>query len=50
MGISEDALRAIPVIAVTTGPEKIAATKAVLRSRLVSSLVTDAEVVAAVLN
>jgi DNA-binding transcriptional regulator LsrR (DeoR family) len=51
MGITEDALRAIPtVIAVTTGPEKIEATRAVLRSGLVSSLVTDTEVAAAVLD
>jgi DNA-binding transcriptional regulator LsrR (DeoR family) len=51
MGISETTLRAIPtVIAVTTGPEKIPATKAVLRSGLVSSLVTDTEVAAAVLD
>ena len=50
MGISEDALRAIPtVIAITTGPEKIHATRAVLCSGLVSSLVTDTEVAAAVL-
>jgi hypothetical protein len=51
MGITEDALRAIPtVIAVTTGPRRIAATRAVLRSGLVSSLVTDVEVAAALLN
>ena len=51
IGISEDVLGAIPtVIAVTTGREKIAAAKAVLRSGLVSSLVTDAEVAAAVLD
>jgi DNA-binding transcriptional regulator LsrR (DeoR family) len=51
MGISESALRAIPtVIAITTGPEKIPATTAVLRSGLVSSLVTDTEVAAAVLD
>ncbi len=51
MGISEGNLRAIPtVIAVTTGPEKIPATRAVLRSGLVSSLVTDTEVAAAVLD
>ncbi|AQT78246.1 DNA-binding transcriptional regulator [Mycolicibacterium litorale] len=50
MGISENALRAIPtVIAIATGPEKVAATKAVLCSGLVSSLVTDTEVAAAVL-
>ena len=51
MGISEGNLRAIPtVIAVTTGPEKIPATRAVLRSGLVSSLVTDTEVAGAVLD
>src|SRR6478609_3817624 len=49
MGISEGNLRAIPaVIAVTTGPEKIPATRAVLRSGLLSSLVTDTEVAGAV--
>jgi hypothetical protein len=37
-------------IAVTTGPEKIPATRAVLRSGLVSSLVTGTEVAAAVLG
>ena len=51
MGISEDTLRAIPtVIAITTGPEKVPATRAVLRSGLVSSLVTDTEVAAAMLD
>lgn len=51
MGIREDTLRAIPtVIAVSTGPEKITATRAVLRSGLVSSLVTDTEVAAAILD
>ena len=51
MRISEATLRSIPtVIGVTTGQAKIAATKAVLQSGLVSSLVTDAEVAAAVLN
>jgi DNA-binding transcriptional regulator LsrR (DeoR family) len=51
MGIAEATLRAIPTrIALATGPEKIAATRAVLRSGLVSSLVTDVEVAAAVLN
>jgi DNA-binding transcriptional regulator LsrR (DeoR family) len=50
MGIDEATLRAIPtVIAIATGPEKIAATRAVLRSGLVSSLVTDVDVAAAVL-
>ena len=37
-------------IALTSGPEKIAATRAVLRSSLVSSLVTDTEIAAAVLD
>lgn len=51
MGVEEATLRAIPtVIAVATGPLKIAATRAVLRSGLVSSLVTDAEIAAAVLQ
>jgi DNA-binding transcriptional regulator LsrR (DeoR family) len=51
MGIDEATLRAIPtVIAIATGPEKIAATRAVLRSGLVSSLVTDIDVAAAVLD
>ncbi len=51
MGIGEDALRAIPtVIAIGTGREKIAATRAVLRSRLVSSRVTDTGVAAAILD
>jgi len=51
MGISEATLRAIPTrIALATGPEKIAATRAVLRSGLVSSLVTDVDVAAAVLD
>jgi DNA-binding transcriptional regulator LsrR (DeoR family) len=51
MGISEDTLRAIPnVIAVSTGPEKIAATRAVLRSGLVSSLVTDTEIAIALVG
>lgn len=51
MGISEETLRAIPsVIAVSTGAEKITATRAVLRSGLVSSLVTDTEIAAALLD
>jgi DNA-binding transcriptional regulator LsrR (DeoR family) len=51
MGIDEAALRAIPtVIAIATGPEKVAATRAVLRSGLASSLVTDIDVAAAVLD
>jgi DNA-binding transcriptional regulator LsrR (DeoR family) len=50
MGVEETTLRAIPtVIAVAAGPQKIAATQAVLRSGLVSSIVTDAEIAAAVL-
>ena len=50
MGIDETLLRAIPTrIALATGHEKIAATRAVLRSGLVSSLVTDSEIAAAVL-
>jgi DNA-binding transcriptional regulator LsrR (DeoR family) len=50
MGIDEALLRAIPTrIALATGTEKIAATKAVLRSGLVSSLVTDSDVAAGVL-
>jgi DNA-binding transcriptional regulator LsrR (DeoR family) len=51
MGISEPTLRAIPTrIAIATGPQKIAATRAVLRSGLVSSLVTDIDIAAAVLD
>lgn len=51
MGVDEDTLRSIPtVIALATGPEKVEATRAVLRSGLVSSLVTDAELAAAVLQ
>lgn len=51
MGISESTLRTIPTrIALATGPEKVAATRAVLRSGLVSSLVTDIDVAAAVLK
>ncbi|GAB3241751.1 sugar-binding transcriptional regulator [Mycolicibacterium hippocampi] len=51
MGISEANLRAIPtVIALSTGVAKIAATKAVLRSGLISAIVTDTEVAAAMLD
>jgi DNA-binding transcriptional regulator LsrR (DeoR family) len=50
MAIDEATLRAIPtVIGVAAGPHKIDATRAVLRSGLVSSIVTDAEIAAAVL-
>ncbi|WP_199254215.1 sugar-binding transcriptional regulator [Mycolicibacterium mengxianglii] len=50
MGVDEEILRAVPtVIALVTGHAKIAATRAVLRSGLVSSMVTDAEIAAAVL-
>lgn len=51
MGIDEATLRAIPtVIALATGAEKIAATRAVLRSGMVSALVTDSEIAAAILG
>jgi DNA-binding transcriptional regulator LsrR (DeoR family) len=51
MGISEEGLRAIPTVsAICAGAEKITATRAVLRSGLVSALVTDTEVAAAVLD
>jgi DNA-binding transcriptional regulator LsrR (DeoR family) len=51
MGIAEATLRAIPTrIALATGAEKAAATRAVLRSGLVSSLVTDVDVARAVLQ
>jgi DNA-binding transcriptional regulator LsrR (DeoR family) len=51
MGIDEATLRAIPtVIAVATGSEKITATRAVLRSGLASSLITDIGIAAAVLD
>ncbi|TFV58017.1 DNA-binding transcriptional regulator [Mycobacterium sp. PS03-16] len=51
MGIAETTLRAIPTrIAIATGAQKIAATRAVLRSGLVSSLVTDIDIAAAVLD
>jgi DNA-binding transcriptional regulator LsrR (DeoR family) len=50
MGIEETVLRAIPTrIALSTGPEKIAATRAVLLSGLVSSVITDTDIAAAVL-
>jgi len=50
MGISDQGLRAIPtVVAICAGAVKIEATKAVLRSGLISALVTDTEVAAAVL-
>ena len=50
MGITEAELRAIPtVIAICAGAAKIEATKAVLRSGLISGLVTDTEIAAAVL-
>ncbi|KKF00273.1 DNA-binding transcriptional regulator [Mycolicibacterium obuense] len=51
MGITEQGLRAIPtVIAICAGAEKIVATRAVLRSGLISALVTDTEIAAAVLD
>ncbi len=51
MGVDEATLRAIPtVIVIATGPEKVDATRAVLRSGLVSSLVTDTVTAAAVLG
>jgi DNA-binding transcriptional regulator LsrR (DeoR family) len=51
MGIEETALRAIPTrIAIATGLEKAAAIRAVLRSGLVTALVTDTAVAAAVLE
>jgi DNA-binding transcriptional regulator LsrR (DeoR family) len=51
MGIDETVLRAIPTrIALSTGPEKVAATRAVLRSGLVSSVITDTDIAAAVLD
>ena len=50
MGISEQGLRAIPtVVAVCAGAAKIEATRAVLRSGIVSAIVTDTEIAAAVL-
>lgn len=51
IGVREDTLRATPtVIAVATGESKVAATRAVLRSGLVSSLVADARLAAAVVK
>jgi DNA-binding transcriptional regulator LsrR (DeoR family) len=51
MGVDEQILRAIPTrIAVATGHDKINATRAILRSGLVSSIVTDTEIAAAVLS
>lgn len=51
MGISEQGLRAIPtVVAICAGPAKIEATKAVLRSGLISAIVTDTEIATAVLS
>lgn len=50
MGVDEQVLRAIPTrIAVATGYEKVDATRAILRSGLVSSIVTDTEIATAVL-
>jgi DNA-binding transcriptional regulator LsrR (DeoR family) len=51
MGIDESLLRTIPTrIAIVAGKEKAVATKAVLQSGLVSSLVTDIDVATAVLD
>jgi DNA-binding transcriptional regulator LsrR (DeoR family) len=51
MGITEDGLRDIPtVVAISAGAEKIDATRAVLRSGLISGVVTDTEIAAAVLD
>ncbi|MGA5465451.1 sugar-binding transcriptional regulator [Mycobacterium sp. NPDC050041] len=51
MGIGEAALRAIPTrIAIVTGAEKIAATRAVLCSGLVTAIVTDSDIAAALLD
>ena len=51
MGIDESVLRAIPTrIAIAAGVDKAAATRAVLRSGLVSSLVTDVDIATAVLD
>jgi DNA-binding transcriptional regulator LsrR (DeoR family) len=50
MGVDEEILRAIPtVIALATGPAKINATRSVLMSGLVKSMVTDAEIASAIL-
>jgi DNA-binding transcriptional regulator LsrR (DeoR family) len=51
MGVDEATLRTIPTrIAVATGQDKIVATRAILRSGLVSSIVTDTGIAAAVLT
>ena len=51
MGIDDAVLRAIPTrIAIAAGKEKAVATRAVLLSGLVSSLVTDIDIAAAVLD
>jgi DNA-binding transcriptional regulator LsrR (DeoR family) len=51
MGIDEAVLRGIPTrIAIAAGIEKAAATRAVLKSGLVSSLITDVDVAAAVID
>jgi DNA-binding transcriptional regulator LsrR (DeoR family) len=51
MGIDETVLRGIPTrIAIAAGKEKAAATRAVLKSGLVSSIVTDVDIAAAVLD
>ena len=51
MGIDEPVLRGIPTrIAIAAGKEKAAATKSVLKSGLVSSLVTDIDIATAVLD
>jgi DNA-binding transcriptional regulator LsrR (DeoR family) len=50
MGVDEAILRSIPtVIALATGTQKIAATRSVLKSGLVKSMVTDVEIASAVL-
>ena len=50
MGITEAGLRAIPtVVAISAGTAKIDATRAVLLSGLISAVVTDTEIAAAVL-
>ena len=51
MGVAEHVLRGIPTrIAIAAGKEKAAATRAVLKSGLVSSLVTDVDIATAVLD
>jgi DNA-binding transcriptional regulator LsrR (DeoR family) len=51
MGIDEHVLRGIPTrIAIAAGKEKATATRAVLKSGLVSSLVTDIDIATAVLD